>query len=98
MTPREQLKERLVRSTERQIGAAALLLLVSVAAIDVVLVAGAAWAAHAVLDRTHGLARIVGLGMSAVVLFAALASIWQITRGYRNLRRVIDDARNARQS
>jgi len=90
------MKERLMRSTERQVGLAALLLLVSIAAVDVILIAGAAWAAHAVLDRTQGLARMVGLGMSAVVLSAALASVWQITRGYRNLRRVIDDARNAR--
>jgi len=96
MTPRDQMKERLMRSTERQVGLAALLLLVSIAAVDVILIAGAAWAAHAVLDRTQGLARMVGLGMSAVVLSAALASVWQITRGYRNLRRVIDDARNAR--
>jgi len=96
MTPRDQMKERLMRSTERQVGLAALLLLVSIAAVDVILIAGAAWAAHAVLDRTQSLARMVGLGMSAVVLSAALASVWQITRGYRNLRRVIDDARNAR--
>jgi len=96
MTPQDRMKERLMRSTERQVGLAALLLLVSIAAVDVILIAGAAWAAHAVLDRTQGLARIVGLGMSAVVLSAALASVWQITRGYRNLRRVIDDARNAR--
>lgn len=96
MTHRDRLRARIAGSTDRQVETAALLLLVSVAAIDVILMAGAAWTAHAVLDRTHGFARIVGLGMAAVVLSAALASIWQITRGYRNLRRVIDDARNAR--
>jgi hypothetical protein len=97
MTPRDRLRARIGRSTDRQVGAAALLLLASVAAIDVVLVAGAAWISYAIVDRTGGVTMILGLAASALLLCCALLATWRVTRGYRNLRRLIDDVRNARQ-
>jgi len=98
MTPRGRLRDRIERSSDRQVGAAALLLLASVAAVDLVLVAGAAWISYAIFDRTEGVARILGLAASAVLLCCALLATWRVTRGYRNLRRLIDDARNGRQA
>lgn len=79
-------------------GAAALLLLVSVAAVDLVLVAGAAWISHAILDHARGSALIIGLCGSAIALCCALLAVWRVTRGYGNLRRLMDDVRNPRKT
>lgn len=96
MRPHDRLKDRIARSSDRQIGTAALLLLASVAAIDILLIAGAVWISYAIIGRTHGTTQIVGLVLSALVLCCALLVTWRVTRGYRNLRRLIDDARNGR--
>lgn len=97
MTPRERLHARIGRSSDRQVGAAALLLLASVAAVDLLLVGGAAWISYAIVDRAEGGARLLGLAASALLLCCALIATWRVTRGYRNLRRLIEDVRNGRQ-
>ena len=97
MTPRDRLRARIGRSTDRQVGAAALLLIASVAAVDAVLVVGAAWISYVIVDHTGGATMILGLASSALLLCCALAATWRVTRGYRNLRRLIEDVRNERQ-
>lgn len=93
MNPRDRLRERMSRSSDRQIGLAALAMLGTVASIDVMLVLGAIWTSRTIMVRTSGATQIAGLVASAIVLCCALLAIWRITKGYRNLRRLIEDAR-----
>lgn len=96
MSRHDLLKARLSRSSDRQIGVAALAMLGAIALIDIVLVAGAFWIARIIMTRTSGATQALGILASAALLCSALVGVWRLTRGYRNLRRLLDDTQKER--
>lgn len=96
MTPRERFAHRLSVSTDGQIASAVTLLVMAILIVDVALVAGAAWLSLYVVDRTQGAVTILTICLSLLPMLVALIIAWRMLRGYRNLRRLIDEARNGR--